>query len=111
MKFMNYQSEESGGVVFCIYGEEVFKAKDVAIVYDNISGTLLKHGPKENVVAWRERAVERYCGAGYYEQASDLVMFSGSFDPEDLNRMIEVDGYVKSFHQRMEEDKEPGRDW
>jgi hypothetical protein len=107
MKFMNYV-DEGEKVSFYIFGDKVFEANEVGVVYDNHSGILLKHGPLEKVKAWKDRAIEKYCSSGYFVNIENLVMSSGVFNADQMNRMIDLDGYAKSFHERMESEKEDG---
>lgn len=105
MKFQEYVDQGSS-LAFRIYGETVFESPEIAICYDRQSGVLLKHGKPDDVERWRENAVARYCEAGYHWNPDDLVLLKGTFPVHELNRVVGDFGYAKTFHERLEEERE-----
>lgn len=79
----------------------LFWDQEIAIVFDKICGTLLKHGPKETIEAWFVTAKKKYQEAGLSEIANDLTLISSkNWDPEELNKILDIAGYIKIFYQK-----------
>lgn len=79
----------------------ILTAKEIAIVFDKSCGTLLKHGPVDNVENWLQNARKKYYEAGLSDIAADLTMVSSSnWDLEELNKILNICDYVKLFYQR-----------
>lgn len=74
---------------------------EIAIALDKSSGTLHKHGACENVSNWYAATRGRLLIAGLTEMANDLVMVSGRFDVEELNRCLSTSGYAGRFFARL----------
>ena len=70
---------------------------EVAVCFDRTSGALHKHGGPASVELWFNTSRRRLTSAGYAETAAALVLAQGKFPLVELNRMLRVEGYVKSF--------------
>ncbi len=63
-----------------------------------------KHGKPEMVQEWLSRTSQSYRDAGYDKEANDLAMVVGKFDIEDLNKVIQITGYIINFVRRLDID-------
>lgn len=73
----------------------------VALGLDKGSGTLHKHGAPEMVERWLTDAQARFRQGGFPDMADDLVLVSGRFTLDDLNRCITTSGYVGQLYARL----------
>ncbi|GBG14586.1 uncharacterized protein NMK_2185 [Novimethylophilus kurashikiensis] len=74
---------------------------EVSICFDKESGTLHKHGRPELVQDWHAKAQAKYREAGFDEMADELIVITGRFALEDLNRCLSTSGYVGVFYNRL----------
>lgn len=79
----------------------------VAIAYAyhpdlDIKGTLHKHGHPESVKAWYDKAVSAYRQAGFPEIAEQLFYAEGPISVEQLNKCLNVTGYVGKLHEEIQ---------
>jgi len=98
-----YVLRDDGGRVLGRYPE-------VAISYsiepDNpddfpVPGTLHRHGDPEVVARWMEDTVRVYREEGFYSECNSLRRFkSGKWDLEELNKILNITGYVGLWHFR-----------
>lgn len=83
-------------------GEPIGQPLDeVAIALDKDSGTLHKHGSPEYVEKWSKAARMKYQSCGCNDMATQLVVISGRFSLEDLNRCISISGYAGKLYKRL----------
>lgn len=70
----------------------------VAICFDKSDGTIHLHGDPDRVVQYYRTTISKYRGAGLVDVtdiADDLVVVrSGAWDPEVLNKCLDITGYV-----------------
>lgn len=74
---------------------------EVAIAFDKESGTLHKHGNPEWVAKWHQETQAKFRQAGFDDMADALIVITGRFDLEDLNRCLSTSGYVARLYQRL----------
>ena len=74
---------------------------EIALAFDRESGTLHKHGPVEKVAAWHSEAVRKFRAAGFDDMADELVMISGRFPVEEINKCINNSTYPQRFYQKL----------
>lgn len=74
---------------------------EVALAFDRECGTVHKHGDPELVHAWHRTAQRQFRIGGFDALADDLVVISGRFDLEELNRCITVSGYAATFYAQL----------
>ena len=85
-------------------GEPIGQPLDeVAIALDKDSGTLHKHGSPEYVEKWCKAARMKFRSHGYHDMATQLVVISGRFEIEEINRCISISGYAGKFYERIVE--------
>ena len=82
--------------------EAILCCDEPAIAFDKESGTLHKHGDVALVTAWAEKARAKFRDGGFPEMADDLVVLSGKFPLEDLNKCLSHSGYCKVLFERMQ---------
>lgn len=73
---------------------------EVAIAFskDEEIWTLHKHGRKEYIEEWFGRIIKIYRDA---DIANNMVMISGKFPVEELNRCLDIAGYVKVMCKKL----------
>jgi len=74
----------------------------VAVAFDRQEGVMMKHGSPEAVNKW---AIEqrRKIAPIIPEWADNLVVIEGEFEVEDLNKIINISGYIGRFYNRLYE--------
>ncbi len=61
-------------------------------------GTFHKHGLPSDVREWYEKVMNNFCTIGANDLASEVKMItSKEIDPEEINKMINVSGYIESW--------------
>ena len=68
-----------------------FRTLQVSVLYDQDTGTLLKHGRAEDVKKWLAK-YEKEGGRGFWNMA--VVEFPPDYPVEDINAMIHTSGSV-----------------
>lgn len=76
-------------------------AEMVAVGFDRDSGTLHKHGSPESIHEWAEKTRGKYRAAGFADMANDLVVMSGRFPVDELNKCISTSGYCKILYEKL----------
>lgn len=75
--------------------------EEVSLCFDKESGTLHKHGTPEFVAKWHADAQAKFRSARADSMADELVVITGRFALEDLNRCLSTSGYVARFYQKL----------
>ena len=78
---------------------------EVALAISRIDGILHKHGSIENVTAWANQARDRMRALGDpfgSEMAQDIIVLSGRFKLEEINRCLTTTGYVSVLLRKFE---------
>ena len=91
-----------------VNGKESYIVKKPAICFSYlpdlgpIRGTLLKFGDAIRIKAYFEKTHKLYIEVGLKDEADGLVYmdFEDSFDVNELNKCIEITGYVALFYER-----------
>lgn len=73
----------------------------VAIAFDTDGGTLLKHGEPRLVKKWSEEVVTALRKSSHPELANTLVVVDGRFTLEDLDKVLNITGYMGIFYKKM----------
>ena len=89
-------------------GETVHLLDEVGICFSyeqdqerSIRGTLLKHGDSKMVKEYYEEAHRKFKEAGLRKMSEELRYIEGKFDVEELNKIIEITGYVGKFYEDL----------
>lgn len=99
-----YRNGDVAGLDEPISGKTVFETNDeIAILfyYNEESpeqSVLLKHGTAKEVYDFTRKAGR-----------ADEVVISGHFQVDDLNKIINVSGYIGQFYSEMKKNAEPKR--
>jgi len=67
---------------------------------DPIPGTLHKHGSFENVNKWAQEAIAKL-SVNCKDLASQITVVSGKIPLEEINRMIDISGYVGTWYKKI----------
>lgn len=96
-------SLEYGSYYYKINGEIRGMYNEVAILFDAIEEgwILLKHGDPKSVSARAEKMRKAFIFAGLEEDAQQLIVLSGKFPIDKLNRVIQCSGYGKQFYEEI----------
>lgn len=90
-------TKDFGSYYFWCDEELVYMSDTIAIAFtiDGKSLTFHKHGNPEFVHGWAKEFKEKFNKAGY-DYADDIrVIESNNWDVEDLNKIINITGYMK----------------
>lgn len=79
----------------------VLMTDEVALAIDIAEGVLHKHGIPENVSSWNAVASKKMRDAGMDEWADNLVVVTGAFPVEEINKCLEISGYAKVFYEKL----------
>jgi len=74
---------------------------EIALGIDIENGTLHKHGPAERVHEWHVVTSKQLRAGGAGEFADHLVVVTGRFPLEEINKCLTHTGYAKVFHQKL----------
>ena len=87
----------------CITNERdiLFMTDKVAIAFDLETGTLHKHGSLEIVNQSAEDAREIYRQVGLEDMSNDIIVMSGDFPVEEINKCISTSGYCKRLYEKL----------
>lgn len=73
-----------------------------AVLFDRDTGLLHKHGDFARLRKIAAEMRSKYARVGARELAVNLTIYaSATFDIEELNRCLSIDGYCKSMHERL----------
>jgi hypothetical protein len=66
-----------------------------------IQGTLHKHGDPEKVMKWAETHRKKLTEAGLPDLANEIIVITGKFQLEEINKMLSISGYVGNFYKNL----------
>lgn len=84
--------------------ETLYRSDEIAIAFSKDKEgmwTLHKHGSKEHVQEWFDKITKIYRQAGHNDIADEMVMISGKFPIEEVNKCINTSGYVKIMYEKL----------
>jgi len=100
-----FRCEKDGSGYYFIAGEEIlYHIKELAMVFSKDEEgmwTLHKIGEKETVQKWYDTVVAMYRVAGLADIANDMVMITGAFPVEELNRCLDTSGYIRIMCEKL----------
>jgi hypothetical protein len=76
-------------------------ADEIALAFDRESGTLHKHGKPETVELWATGARKTFRDGGFPDMAEDIIVMSGKFPIEELNKCLECTGYCLDLYKKL----------
>jgi len=80
------------------HGNVLYMCDQVAFVYDQKLGCLLKHGSPEDMMKWWREGKKK--AAGLFEDIRVMALPRG-FDVEEINRCLTTTGYVGLLARRL----------
>lgn len=101
---MNYHYRLIEGSYFLYDGDTLLTGQDeVAICFshDGDLYTLHKHGDPKWVNKWAEDTKKKYLDNGLADLAGELTVISGKFPIEELNKMLDITGYIGTFLKKF----------
>ncbi len=86
-----------------VTGERRFKLKTelLAIAFDAHSGELHQHGSPVRIQSWATTKRRRLRAAGLWQEAADLVVITGPFPVDEINKCLLIKGYCRRLWQRL----------
>lgn len=91
------------GDLYAFYWDDecLFDTEIVSVLIDTRSGSMLKHGQPGVVEAIYHSQQMNYRARGFINEAASLVVLTGKFDVEDLNKMIAIADYAGQFYAKV----------
>ena len=80
-------------------GEEIAIAFTFSPDEPGMEGILHKHGSPDKVNAWAEKIRKKFINAGHLDMADEIVVVTGKIPVEELNKMIDISGYVGTYYK------------
>ena len=74
---------------------------EVSLAIDTVEGTLHKHGVPELVAAWHAETTRKLREGGCAEWADNLVVVTGRFPIEEVNKCVGAMTYAGIFYKRL----------
>ncbi|MDH1814384.1 hypothetical protein [Comamonas aquatica] len=86
-----------------VTGERRFKLKTdlLAIAFDLYTGEVHQHGTPSRIQSWATTARRRLRAAGQWQAAEDIIVISGPFPVEEINKCLWIRGYCRRMFQRL----------
>lgn len=99
---MEYTYDE-GEFILSNNGIELSRSKNISIVFtaNQDMWTLLKHGKTELVEKWYDSIKKQYRELGVDDFANELILLTGKFPVDELNKCIQITGYVKKMYKKF----------
>lgn len=84
-------------------GDVICSMEEVSIAFSKDDGmwTLHKHGRKESVQHWYDLVTRNYRARGLSDIANEMVMVTGKFPVEELNKCIDISGYIRTMCKKL----------
>jgi hypothetical protein len=73
----------------------------VSLAIDKAEGILHKHGIPDRVSAWHANASKKLRDGGLGEWADNLVVVTGRFPLEEVNKCLSCMNYAGNFYKRL----------
>ena len=86
-----------------VTGERRFKLKtdSLAIAFDNHTGEVQQHGTPLRIQSWASNTRRRLRAAGLWQEAADLIVISGPFPVDEINKCLWFKGYCRRLLLRL----------
>jgi hypothetical protein len=95
--------KESGQYSMYVDGHQIFSTPEVALLVNKAGYKLVNHGPVEEV---NKRHLQLLKAAASRPELGDvgdqLVVITGAFDVDELNRIINREQTVRALYNRLE---------
>lgn len=86
-----------------VTGERRFRLKTemLAIAFNAHTGELHEHGTPTRIQSWANNTRRRLRAAGQWAEAEDIVVISGPFPIDEINKCLWIKGYCRRMFQRL----------
>ena len=86
-----------------VTGERRFRLKteSLAIAFNLHTGELHEHGTPSRIQSWANNTRRRLRAAGQWQDAEDIVVISGPFPVDEINKCLWIKGYCRRMFQRL----------
>ena len=86
-----------------VTGERRFKLKTdlLAIAFDTHTGEVHQHGTPSRIQSWAANTRRRLRAAGLWQEAEDIVVVTGPFPVDEINKCLWIKGYCRRLLQRL----------
>lgn len=86
-----------------VTGERRFKLKTdlLAIAFDNYTGEVQQHGTPSRIQSWAAHTRRRLRAAGLWQEAEDIIVITGPFPVDEINKCLWIRGYCRRLLQRL----------
>lgn len=86
-----------------VTGERRFKLKTdlLAIAFDNHTGEVQQHGTPSRIQSWASNTRRRLRAAGQWQEAEDIIVITGPFPVDEINKCLWMRGYCRRLLQRL----------
>lgn len=74
---------------------------EISLAIDIVEGNLHKHGVPELVSAWHAETSRKLREGGCAEWADNLVVVTGRFPVEEVNKCVSATSYAGVFYKRL----------
>lgn len=98
---LEYRMIEGKYALFGDNGPILEELEEVALFFDTETGTLHRHGEPTRVMEMHRESQKAFRAAGLDLMAEQLIVVSGRFPTEELNRCINCTGYAKRFYEKL----------
>ena len=91
-----------GQFVLTCDGDPISEVLDeVSIGFDMRTGALHRHGSVETVDAWFKKQQRQLREAGLDEWADSLIVMTGRFPVEEVNKVLAISGYAGRLYEKL----------
>lgn len=86
-----------------VTGERRFKLKTdlLSIAFDNHTGEVHQHGTPSRIQSWACHTRRRLRAAGLWQEAEDIIVITGPFPVEEINKCLWIKGYCRRLLKRL----------
>lgn len=96
-----YRQADGAYVLYCDDEAIGDPFAEVSLGFDRDSGTLHRHGDPVQVQSWFVAYTGELRAAGHAAMAERIVTLTGRFELEELNKCLQITGYVSRMYSRL----------
>lgn len=90
---MKFEIRDENGVVYN-------RVENPAAVFDSDSGTLLRVGDREAMLAFFNLTNEKYRMTGFHDIANAMVYMELPKNQQEIDRVFQITGYIKNLYEK-----------
>lgn len=86
-----------------VTGQRRFRLKTelLAIAFNLCTGELHQHGSPARIQSWATNQRRRLRAAGQWKEAQDIVVVSGPFPVDEINKCLRISGYCQRLFHKL----------